>query len=288
MKAVSERGPDAAAEAATRSRDLYWYGSPRLAGSRARHLAALYAFARFADDAVDETPDAEEALRRLDLLEAELERALGGSPSPSFAPLAEAVRTHAIPRRDLDEFLAGLRSDARRREVATFEEILAYCRLAANPAGRMALRIFDAHGPENEALSDQICTGLALANFWRDVGPDLERGRIYLPREDRERFAVTEEALRARRADAPFRALLAFEVGRARAFLEEGRPLARRLPFPLAWRVEAFVRGGLGLLRRIEVAGFDVFARRPPIGRLWKARVAAAAWTRAALGRAGR
>ena len=288
MKAVSERGPDAAAEGATRSRDLYWYGSPRLSGSRARHLAALYAFARLADDAVDETPAAEEALRRLDLLEAELERALGGSPSPPFAPLAEAVRAHSIPRKDLAELLAGLRSDVRRREISTYEDLLAYCRLAANPAGRMALRIFDAHGAENEALSDRICTGLALVNFWRDVGPDLDRGRIYLPREDRERFGVTEEALRARRADAPFRALLAFEVGRARALLEEGRPLARRVPFPLAWRVEAFVRGGLGLLRRIEAVGLDVFARRPPIGRLWKARVAAAAWVRACLRRAGR
>ncbi|MCI0586446.1 MAG: squalene/phytoene synthase family protein [Planctomycetes bacterium] len=288
MKAVSERGPDAAAEAATRSRDLYWYGSPRFSGSRARHLAALYAFARIADDAVDETPDAEEALRRLDHLEEELDRAFGGSPSPSFAPLAEAVRAHAIPRKDLAELLAGLRSDARRREISTYKEFLDYCRLAANPAGRMALRIFDAHGPENEALSDRICTGLALVNFWRDVGPDLDRGRIYLPREDRERFGVTEESLRARRPDAPFRALLAFEVGRARALLEEGRPLARHVPFPLAWRVEAFVRGGLGLLRRIEAVGFDVFARRPPIARLWKARVAAAGWVRACLGRAGR
>jgi len=271
-----------------RTRDFFWYGSPRLAGARGRHLAAIYAFARLADDAVDESPCAGEALERLDELETELDRAFGGAPSPAFAPLGEAIRVHGIPRHDFADLLAGLRSDGHRGELATYAELLGYCRLAANPAGRMALRVFGALDPAKEALSDDVCTGLALANFWRDVGPDLDRGRVYLPREDRERFGVTEAMLRARRADGAFRSLLSFEVGRARVFLERGRPLASAVPRPLAWRVEAFARGGLGILRCIEAADFDVFARRPRIRRAWKASVAVGAWVRAALGRAGR
>jgi squalene synthase HpnC len=286
--AVPAGRSDGRSPAPAGGRDFYWYGPRRFSGARARHLAAVHAFARVADDLADETPCAGEALGRLDRLEAELDGALDGSPSAALAPLAEAVRAHGVPRRDLAELLAGLRSDCTRREFGTYEELLGYCRLAANPAGRIALRIFGALDPSNEACSDRVCTGLALANFWRDVGPDLDRGRIYLPLEDRERFGVTAEALRARRVDAPFRALLSFEVERARMLLERGRPLAGRVPRPLAWRVEAFVRGGLDLLRRIEAADFDVFARRPPIGRFWKARVAAAAWIRTAFARAGR
>ena len=263
-----------------RSRDFFWYGSPRLAGSRARDLAAVYAFFRLADDAADETSDTAESLARLDALESELDRCYAGAPSAPFAPLARAIGARDLPRRDFAALLEGMRRDRRISEYRTYAELLDYCRLAANPAGRVALRIFDAFEPENVEPSDRVCTGLALANFWRDVGPDLDRGRVYLPEEDRVRFGVTRESLRARRADAPFRALLAFEISRARAFLREGARIVTRLPRALAWRVEASSNGGLSLLDRIERVNGDVFDARPRIGRGWKARGAAAAWLR--------
>lgn len=258
-----------------RSRDFFWFGSPRLAGSRARDLAAVYAFFRLADDAADETADAP---ARLDMLEAELDRCYGEAPSADFAPLARAVRAHGLPRRDFAALFEALRADRRGVDHRTYAELLDYCRLSANPAGRIALRIFEAFEPANVELSDRVCTGLALANFCRDVGPDLERGRIYLPEEDRARFGVTREGLLSRRADAPFRALLAFEVGRARAFLRDGSPLIARVRRSLAWRVRACLDGGLRLLDRIEKANYDVFGARPGISRGWKARVAAMAW----------
>ena len=141
-------------------------------------------------------------------------------------------------------------------------------------------RCFDA---DNAALSDRTCTGLQLANFWQDVSRDLGIGRVYLPREDRDAFGYPDADLQARRFTPACSDLLRFEVERAREMLHEGRALISRMPPALAVDVDLFSRGGQAILDRIERQGFDVFRRRPEVGKLAKLGLLA----RALMARAG-
>ena len=140
--------------------------------------------------------------------------------------------------------------------------------------------------PENARLSDATCTALQLANFWQDVARDLAIGRIYLPREDRERFGCRGGRPAGLRFTPAFAALMRFEVERARRLFAEGRALVPRMPRALAVDVDLFSRGGLAILDRIEARGFDVLNARPSLGRWTKVRLlarAAAAMTMARL-----
>ena len=135
------------------------------------------------------------------------------------------------------------------------------------------LHVAGAFGPENARLSDATCTALQLANFWQDVARDLAIGRIYLPREDRERFGVAESDLRALRFTPGFAALMGFEVNRARRLFAEGRALVPRIPRALAVDVNLFSRGGLAILDRIEARGYDVLTARPALSKWTKVRL---------------
>jgi phytoene/squalene synthetase len=117
--------------------------------------------------------------------------------------------------------------------------------------------------PANLAASDAICTGLQLANFWQDIAIDWKKDRVYLPQEDLRRFGVTEAQIAEGRVDNRWRALLAFEVARARNLLQSGRPLTRALPWRLGLELSAIISGGLRILDRIDAVGGDVFTRRP-------------------------
>src|SRR5260370_15310582 len=144
--------------------------------------------------------------------------------------LAEKVREFAIP---IDPFLALISAFEQDQDVVDYEaydQLLDYCTRSANPVGHLVLYLVRAFDAENARLSDFTCTGLQLANFWQDVARDLAIGRIYLPREDRERFGYADADLHARRSSPAFTALLRFEVERARALLVAGRDLVTRMP----------------------------------------------------------
>ena len=134
--------------------------------------------------------------------------------------------------------------------------------------GRLILHLCKLATDDNIALSDSICTGLQLANFWQDVNRDFAIGRIYLPREDRERFGYEDDDLHNRRSNAPFRELMKFEVDRARRFLTDGLPLIDRFPRRMRFDIELFARGGLRVLDRIHEIDYRVWDERP---RLTKA-----------------
>jgi squalene synthase HpnC len=150
-------------------------------------------------------------------------------------------------------------------EYETFAQLRDYCRRSADPVGRLVLYLCRAHTPENAAWSDSICTGLQLTNFWQDVARDFDRGRVYLPREDREQFGYSREDLFARAGTPAFVRLMEFEVQRARNFLLEGLPLAERLPFRMQIDIELFARGGLRILDRIAGMGYSVWRTRPVV-----------------------
>ena len=161
---------------------------------------------------------------------------------------------------------------------ADYPALLDYCRRSANPVGRLMLALYGAADDErNLAQSDAICTALQLINFWQDVGIDYARGRIYVPQSDMDAYGVTAEAIERQAVDDAWQALMRFEVARARKLMHEGAPLALRLPGRIGWELRLVVQGGLRILEKIEQVGYDVFRRRPSLGRgdwvvlLWRA-----------------
>ena len=159
----------------------------------------------------------------------------------------------------------------------TFDQLLGYCRHSADPVGRLVLHLFERATPERFAASDAICTGLQLANFWQDVSRDLSIGRVYLPREDRERFGYPDADLEARRFTPAFAELLRFEVKRTREHFDSGEPLLRTLPLSARLAVSLFSGGGRAVLTAIEKQGYDVWKRRPEVSGRRKAWLLATA-----------
>ena len=184
--------------------------------------------------------------------------------------LAETVREFAIPIAPFEALISAFEQDQVIQDYETYEQLLDYCRSSTNPVGYLVLYLARVFDTENALLSDATCTALQLANFWQDVSRDLDIGRIYLPREDRARFAVTDSDLAARRFTPEFAALLRFEVNRTRPLFEAGLPLITRMPRAVAVDIDLFSRGGLAILDYIETQGFDVLTARPKLGKLMK------------------
>jgi squalene synthase HpnC len=235
------------------------------------HLLALYGFARLVDDVGDEAPGDRVAV--LDWLDAEVDRIYAGAPTlPLTARLQATVRQCDIPAAPLRALIAANRQDQRVTRYATFDDVLAYCELSANPIGRLVLAVLGAATPARVRLSDAVCTGLQLTEHWQDVAEDLARGRVYVPLADLERFGCAVEDLGRRPAAPAVRALMAFEVRRARELLAAGAPLVRTLRGRPALAVAAFVAGGRAALDAIEGAGYDVLDGPPRSSRAMRAR----------------
>jgi squalene synthase HpnC len=237
-------------------------------------VEAIYAFARSADDIADEgdaTPA--ERLAALDAYDAALDAIERGdvdgiATEPMFARLAEALRRHALPLQPLRDLLSAFRQDVVTTRYADYATLLDYCRRSANPVGRLMLGLYGQVDETSLRESDAVCSSLQLINFWQDVGIDTGKGRIYLPQEDLLRFGVSEQDIAQARTSAEWRALMRFEVERARALMLQGAPLATRLPGRIGWELRLVVQGGLRILEAIERADYDVFRRRPQLKRL--------------------
>jgi squalene synthase HpnC len=237
-------------------------------------VAAIYAFARSADDFSDEGDAApEQRLAWLDDYQRELDGIAEGRDTahPVFLRLRPVIATHDLPLQLFHDLLDAFCQDVRKDRYATHDELLDYCRRSANPVGRLMLRLFQRDTAENLIRSDAICSALQLINHWQDVAVDLgkgPRGRIYLPQEDLARFNVTERQLVNGIADDNWRALMQFEVDRTRALMLQGAPLGRALPGRAGLEIRAIIAGGLRILQKIEAVDYDVFRRRPRLGVL--------------------
>lgn len=242
----------------------------RLVPARLRPaVVAIYRFARSADDLADEGDAAPGArLAALHVFTRALEAIERGETPPlaPFPALADAIRTHRLPMQPFHDLLSAFSQDVTTSRYATFADVADYCMRSANPVGRLMLALYGLGTPANHRASDSICTGLQLANFWQDVAIDWQKGRVYLPVEDLQRFGVGEAQIAAGRADPGWRALMGFETARARAWLDEGRPLLRELPWRLRLEIGAVIAGGRRILSRIDAVGGDVFRRRPVLG----------------------
>ncbi|MEU1282265.1 squalene synthase HpnC [Streptomyces sp. NPDC005805] len=251
-------------------------------------LMAVYGYARLVDDigdgdlapggadarALGADPDrAGDPLALLDAFEADLDRVFDPAETPRH-PLLRALRP-TVQRRDLDaepfrRLIAANRQDQVVRRYGTWDDLRDYCRLSADPVGRLVLGITGTTSPERVRRSDAVCTALQIVEHLQDVAEDLARDRIYLPADDLKTFRVTEDDLAAPTANASVRALIAFEADRAARLLDEGTALVGSVRGRLRLLLAGFVGGGRAALAAIASAGHDVLPGPPKAA---KARV---------------
>jgi squalene synthase HpnC len=229
----------------------------------------VYAFCRWADDLGDEAGSPEQSLELLSWWKTELEEAYTGRVRhPVFVALRPTIDEFQLPIQPFADLISAFEQDQTVHEYDTFEQLRDYCRRSADPVGRIVLRLCGVSNDENIRLSDSVCTGLQLANFWQDVSRDRDIGRIYLPREDRDRFQFSKEDLQSKRESAAFQALMKFEVDRARSYLTAGLPLVSRMPGRMKIDIDLFIQGGLAILREIEKIEYRVLNRRPKVSKM--------------------
>lgn len=235
-------------------------------------IAAIYWFARTADDIADEG-DALPAQRLADLAayRADLAATVAGT-APSgrwprvFAALAIALRDHRLPSAPLNDLLDAFEQDVRKQRYADRGELLDYCRRSADPIGRLMLHLYGVTDEDSLRRSDAICSALQLINFWQDLGTDTRRGRLYIPLSDCARLGVEVDTLMAGDDGPAVHALVRAQCDWARALMLEGAPLARRVPGRAGWELRLVVQGGLRILDRIAALDHATLRTRPKLG----------------------
>ena len=238
----------------------------------------VYAYCRISDDLGDETGDPAASLQLLDEWESELNACYERSPRhPVFVALAGTVREFDIPKHEFVDLLTAFRQDQTITRYETFDDLLGYCRNSANPVGHLVLYLCGYRDAERQQLSDFTCTALQFANFWQDVTPDYEKGRIYLPLEDLRKYGVNEANIANKQNTPQFAELMRFEVQRAREWFDRGLPLIGKVSRELAIDIELFSRGGQEILNAIERQNFAVLGRRPAISKSRKLALVASA-----------
>ena len=207
------------------------------------HLFAIYGFARLVDQLGDEVEG--DRLAQLDWLEADLDRAYDGEPEhPLMRRLAPTLHAFDLPREPFLRMIDANRRDQEQSVYRTFDELLEYCDLSANPVGELVLHVFGVATGARIVLSNEICTALQLVEHWQDVAEDYGRGRIYLPAEDLERFNVATGEFDG----VAYEQLMSFEIARARALLDEGAPLVGTLRGRARLAIAGYVGGGRAAL----------------------------------------
>ncbi len=243
-------------------------------------IAAIYRFARTADDIADEG-DAPAPIRLHELasLRADLMAVAAGGPAGEqwrtvFDPLGAMITKFQLPVNLLNDLLTAFEQDViKTRDGAGYPsraELLDYCRRSANPVGRLLLHLYNISDAASLSQSDDICTALQLINFWQDLSVDLPRGRYYLPNDDCERHGVRQEDLLALRSTREATSLIAEHTGFARAMMLRGAPLAKSIPGRAGWELRLVVQGGLRILDKIEALNFATLNARPKITK-WDA-----------------
>jgi squalene synthase HpnC len=243
-------------------------------------IAAIYFFARTADDIADEgKATAAERLEQLAAYRADLAAvAAGRAPSSRwpgvFTPLAAAMATFSLPHQLLDDLLSAFIQDVNKTQAASGyadrAELLDYCQRSAAPVGRLLLHLYGVADARSLTQSDAICNALQLINFWQDLSLDLPRGRFYLPEDRMRQHGITRNALLSRDASAgptasAARQLVAEQVAWARAMMADGAPLVHSVPGRAGWELRLVVQGGLRILDKIEALDFGTLHIRPRI-----------------------
>ena len=250
-------------------------------------IAAIYWFARTADDIADEgTASAQQRLDDLDLYRADLAAAARNQPTSDrwpqvFGPLQAAIAQWKLPQPLLADLLSAFAQDVVKTRdqtgYANRADLLGYCQRSAAPIGRLLLHLYGVKNAQALQQSDAICNALQLINFWQDVSLDLPRGRCYLPQDRSDHHGVDEAALNQHPQSRALTHLMVENVRWARELMHRGAPLVHRVPGRAGWELRLVVQGGLRILDKIEALGFATRHARPTVGKadiprlLWRA-----------------
>lgn len=235
-------------------------------------IAAIYWFARTADDIADEgdaLPQArldDLAAYRADLMATAAGRAPSARWAGVFGPLGTMIRQFDLPVDLLADLLGAFEQDVVKQRYASQAELLDYCRRSANPVGRLLLHLYGVKDAASLAQSDCICTALQLVNFWQDLGQDIARGRIYLPADSWAEHGVDEAQLLRLESHPATINLIAAHARQACAMMKKGARLVKKVPGRGGWELRLVVQGGLRILDKIEAQGFDTLRQRPTLG----------------------
>jgi phytoene synthase len=266
----------------------FYYAFLMLPPAKRNAIVAVWDFCRAVDDAVDEASGRESAETELQLWREELARCFdptAGTPETRQGrALKPLVSEFNLPRGPFEDLIDGVAMDLAIDRYDTIDDLLEYCRRVASAVGLVCIEIFGCRDASARDYAINLGLALQLTNIVRDVGVDLASGRVYLPQEDLRRFNCTEEALRAAVVTEPVRALLAFEITRAREYFQRAavalpRADARRL-------VASEIMGAIyqDILRRIEANGYDVFSAVIRVPRPARFRIALTTWARTLAG----
>jgi hydroxysqualene synthase len=234
-----------------------------------RHVYAIYAFARIADDYADEPGlTLAERVDSLSVWDEQLIDAYRGhAHHPVFVALRETVDRFEIPIDLFQRLLKAFRSDVTTHRYESFDDVLGYCENSANPIGRLLLLLFNYRSETTMEYSDSICTALQLTNFWQDVTVDLEKDRVYIPLDDIREFGYSEEELLSLHCSQSFRDLMCYEVERTEQMFQDGRPLIRTVGSDLRTELRLTWKGGMHILNKIQRNNFDVLSQRPALSK---------------------
>lgn len=237
----------------------------RLMPARLRpHVAAIYAFARTADDFADEPGrESDERLRLLDEWQQKLHRP---PVDDIFIALHDTIERFQLPVTLLEDLLSAFRQDVVTTRYACWADVLDYCRRSANPVGRLVLRLSGYRDDALDRASDAVCTALQLTNFWQDLAIDWPRGRLYVPEEAWRAAGADPVTLDRRHMTAAWTAAMRACGERTRRLFDEGRPVCDGVDGRLRYELRATWLGGSRILDRLEAVNFNVFASRPALG----------------------
>jgi squalene synthase HpnC len=247
----------------------------RLVPRRSRHhVAAIYAFARLADDFADEGDRSDaERLHLLDDWQHRLDNAAGGRVDDDgteaarvFTALAATMRACSLGADLFGDLLSAFRQDVLVKRYASWPDLLDYCRRSANPVGRLVLRVSGQQSDAADLQADAVCTALQLTNFWQDLERDWLKGRVYVPQELMRTTGATEIDLAARRWTPEWRTALQEAGRRTRLLFESGKLVTGAVRGRLRYELRATWLGGTRILEKLESRGYDVFTRRPTLG----------------------
>lgn len=244
------------------------------------HFESVYAYCRVSDDLGDEVDSPETGMRLLNTWGRMLDQCYDApelSRHPVFVALRETIDACDLPKELFADLLRAFRQDQVKTEYETWEEAVEYSRDSANPVGRLVLLVCGYRDEGRALLSDRICTGLQLANFWQDVVEDAERGRRYVPAEYMDRFGVEDGQIAGRVFTPEFGAMMKSLVDRTRSMLREGGAISGTVDRELAVTLDLFRKGGEAILDGIAAQGYDTLRGRPVVTKRKKAMLLAGA-----------
>jgi squalene synthase HpnC len=234
-----------------------------------KHIAVIYWFARTADDIADEGNLSEEQrLKALEEFENNFTAALNGNPKNDFeAALIYTIKEKRLTSSYFYDLLKAFKQDVLKKRYASFDEVLNYCKYSANPVGRLILELFNIRNDEAFLLSDKICTALQLTNFYQDIGIDFQKGRIYLPEDEMQKFGVSEKSFELKENSLNFQHLLRHNISRTEEMFIQCRRLPNFLRGRLKLEIKWTILGGEAILKKIKEINYNTLNLRPELSK---------------------